>query len=74
MLIVILTSTISILLILWLTGIVGSQGQKEFFRRLMTWLYKDAPWNLFFRIDPNKPLPEAWNEMADNAIPTKERW
>jgi hypothetical protein len=73
MLVALLISIIVILLTLWVGGIIGSPRQKDFFRRILSWSWKDSPGNLFIRIDPNKPLPEAWKEMADNAWPTKER-
>ena len=68
---------IFIFVILWRAGwfakFFGTGQQKDFFHRLMTWVWKDSPTNLFLRIDPYKPLPEALKEMADNAWPTEER-
>jgi len=69
----VIIAIIFVVLILLVAGYIGSSRQKDFFRRLMVWSYKDSPANLFFRIDPYKPLPEAWKEMGDNAWPTKER-
>src|SRR5947209_7655808 len=60
-----------IFLLLWITGLIGTPKQKAFFKRTSS--RQSQNYKLFFPLDPNKPIKQAWDEASENALPTKKR-
>src|SRR6266446_2537033 len=67
-----LTIAITLILILLLsTGLIGPARLRHFVRKVNTWYWRDG--QVFFPIDPYKPLGQALRDGWRNFLPDRQR-